>query len=67
MTIHEIMTLPNSWQDAEVTVHYAFHTDTYILCSDENGFFLKGQNGVTIREFEELGDDVDRLQISIVY
>lgn len=72
VTINEIMTTPNAWQDSEVTV---FHIGSYIgsdkgtwiLCSDEDGFFLCSESGVEIREFEELGDDVDRLQISIVY
>lgn len=70
MTIHEIMTTPNAWQDSEVVITYQGQAEpeTYTLCSDEDGFYLQGNNGVVIRHFEELGDiDVDRLQISIVY
>ena len=67
MTIQEIMTLPDCWQDCEVVVYYKSHHETpYTLCSDEDGFYLTSIDGVIIREYEELGDNVDRLQISIV-
>ena len=68
MTIHEIMNLPNSWQDSEVTVYYkSCHQETYQLCSDEDGFYLQSIDGTIIRHYEDLGGNVDRLQISIVY
>ena len=68
MTIQEIMTLPNSWQDSEVVVYYEnYDQETYQLCSDEDGFYLQSLDGTIIRHYEDLSDGVDRLQISIVF